>query len=145
MSARFGDTLRLHYTLALPDGTVIDSTRDDKPESLTLGSGELSGGLEQCLIGLPAGEPRAFDLEPWQAYGSHDPDLVQTLPRTDLPEDFPLEARVLVEFAMPSGATLPGLILEVTDDAVRVDFNHPLAGCRLRFEAEIVEILPSPP
>jgi FKBP-type peptidyl-prolyl cis-trans isomerase SlpA len=141
MSARHGDTLRLRYSLSLPDGTLADSTFDTEPETLTLGAGVLSSGLEQCLLGMPAGERRAFELEPWQAFGEPDPDMIQRIPRADLPEDFPLEPDTLVEFALPSGVTLPGLILEIGADAVRVDFNHPLAGCRIRFEAEIVEIL----
>ncbi len=147
MSARTvapGDTLQLRYALRPRGGDDIVSNFDDaEPETVTLGDGTLAPMLEQWLFDLPAGERHVFLLDPWQAFGESQPELVQTLPKTDLPAGMEFVVDQLVEFAMPNGQTVAGHILEVGDDAVKVDFNHPLADLSVEFEVEIVRILPS--
>jgi len=141
-----GDTLLLRYALRPRGGEedIITNFDDPEPEQITLGDGTLAPTLEQWLIDLVPGERHVFLLEPWQAFGDSQPDLIHTLPKTDLPTDIKLEADQLVEFAMPSGQTLAGHILEIGDDAVKVDFNHPLADLAIEFEVEIIRILPPP-
>jgi len=145
MSARtvaMGDTLALRYALRPRGGDDIVSNFDDaEPETLTLGDGTLAPTLEQWLIDLAPGERHVFLLDPWQAFGASQPDLVQTLPGTDLPADMEFAVDQLVEFTMPNGQTLAGRILEIGGDAVKVDFNHPLADLSIEFEVEIVRIL----
>jgi len=137
-----GDTFTLHYALRPRGGDDVISNFDDAaPETLTLGDGTLAPTLEQWLLDLVPGERHVFLLEPWQAFGDSRPDLIQTLPKSDVPADITLEVDQLVEFAMPNGETLAGHILEVADDAVKVDFNHPLADLSIEFEVEIVDIL----
>ena len=137
-----GDTLELRYALRPRGGDDIISNFDDAtPDTLTLGDGTLAPTLEQWLLNLPPGERHVFLLDPWQAFGESRADLIQTLPRTDLPADMAFEIDQLVEFAMPSGQTLAGHILEIGDDALKVDFNHPLADLSIEFEVEIVRIL----
>lgn len=145
MSARAvaaGDTLELRYALRPCGGDDIISNFDDaEPDTLTLGDGTLAPMLEQWLIDLVPGERHVFLLDPWQAFGTSQPELIQTLPRSDLPADLEFELDQLVEFAMPSGQTVAGRILEIRDNAVKVDFNHPLAGVAIEFEVEIDRIL----
>ena len=137
-----GDTLELRYALRPRGGEDLVSNFDDPaPETLTLGEGTLSSALEAWLIDLPPGERHVFLLDPWQAFGQSDPDLIQTLAKTDLPADMEFALDHLVEFAMPSGQTLAGRILEIGDDAIKVDFNHPLADLSIEFEVEVVRIL----
>jgi FKBP-type peptidyl-prolyl cis-trans isomerase SlpA len=137
-----GDTLLLRYALRPRGGDDLISNFDDaEPEQVTLGEGTLASELEQWLIDLVPGERHVFLLEPWQAFGDSQPDLIHTLPRTDLPADMAFEIDQLVEFAMPNGQTLAGHILEIGEDAVKVDFNHPLADLSIEFEVEIVRIL----
>ena len=137
-----GDTLQLRYALRPRGGEDIISNFDDaEPETLTLGDGTLAPMLEQWLIDLPPGERHVFLLDPWQAFGECQPELVQTLPKTDLPTDMAFEVDQLVEFAMPNGETVAGRILEIGDASVKVDFNHPFAGMAIEFEVEIVRIL----
>jgi len=139
-----GDTFRLRYALRPRGGDDVISNFDDaQPETLTLGDGTLAPTLEQWLLDLLPGERYVFLLEPWQAFGESQSDLIQSLPKTDVPADIALEVDQLVEFAMPNGQTLAGHILEITDAAVKVDFNHPLADLSIEFEVEIVDI-PSP-
>jgi FKBP-type peptidyl-prolyl cis-trans isomerase SlpA len=137
-----GDTVQLRYALRPRGGEDVISNFDDaESETVTLGDGTLSPMLEQWLIDLPPGERHVFLLEPWQAFGISQPDLIQTLPKSDIPVDMQLEIDQLVEFAMPNGQTLAGHILEISDEAVKVDFNHPLADLSIEFEVEIVRIL----
>ncbi len=137
-----GDTLELRYALRPRSGDDVVSNFDDaEPETVTLGSGLLAPMLEQWLLDLPAGERHVFLLDPEQAFGFSQPDLIQTLPKSDLPTGLNLEVDQLVEFAMPNGETLAGHILEIGDDSVKVDFNHPLADLAIEFEVEIVRIL----
>ena len=140
-----GDTLELRYALRPRGGDDVVSNFDDaEPDTVTLGDGTLAPALEQWLVGLVAGERHIFLLDPWQAFGESQPDLVQTLPKADLPDDVELAVDQLVEFAMPNGETVAGHVLEIGDDAVKVDFNHPLADLAIEFEVEIVRILPTP-
>jgi FKBP-type peptidyl-prolyl cis-trans isomerase 2 len=89
-----GDTLSLRYAIRLRDGTEIISNFDEaEPDTLTLGDGTLAPTLEQWLIGLHPGERHVFLLDPWQAFGSSQPELVQTLPKSDLPEGHELRGR----------------------------------------------------
>ncbi|WP_310446610.1 FKBP-type peptidyl-prolyl cis-trans isomerase [Thiobacillus sp.] len=137
-----GDTFLLRYALRPRGGDDVISNFDDaQPETITFGDGTLAPTLEQWLLDLVPGERYVFLLEPWQAFGESQSDLIQTLPKNDVPADIALEVDQLVEFAMPNGQTLAGHILEISDDAVKVDFNHPLADLSIEFEVEIVDIL----
>lgn len=138
----YGDTLSLRYAIRLRNGTEIISNFDEaEPDTLTLGDGTLAQTLEQWLIGLKPGERHVFLLDPWQAFGAHNDELIQTLASSDIPQDIKLEPDTLVEFTLPNGQTLPGRIIELNPVGVKVDFNHPLAGCPIEFEVEIERIL----
>ena len=137
-----GDTLELRYALRPRGGEDIVSNFDDaEPDTMTLGDGTLAPMLEQWLIDLAPGERHVFLLDPWQAFGASQPDLIQTMSKSDLPAEPNFEVDQLVEFAMPSGQTVAGRILEIADDSVKVDFNHPLADLAIEFEVEIIRIL----
>lgn len=131
----------LHYRLATGDDVALVSTFDNSPATLHLGNGELAPSLEACLEGLPVGERHVFLLEPEQAFGPHNPDLVQRLARKELPDSDKLGVMSMVEFSSPDGASFTGLVRELDDDSALVDFNHPLAGKDVRFEVEIVGII----
>lgn len=139
-----GDTLTLHFALRIKGGGEVDSSFDDAPVTLSLGDGTLAPSLEQWLIGIASGERHVFLLEPWQAYGEPNPELVQTLPLSDFPPAVQPLPDTVVEFSLPNGTALAGRILTVTDTHVNVDFNHLLAGLPIEFEVEIVEIFHQP-
>ena len=131
----------LHYRLATSDDIELVSTFDHAPATLQLGSGELAPPLEACLDGLPVGERHVFLLEPEQAFGPHNPQLMQRIARSELPGGADIGELSLVEFAAPDGAKFSGLVRELDADSALIDFNHPLAGKSIRFEVEIVGIL----
>jgi FKBP-type peptidyl-prolyl cis-trans isomerase SlpA len=137
-----GDTLQLRYALRPRGGDDVVSNFDDpEAETVTLGDGTLAPMLEQWLFDLVPGDRHVFLLDPWQAFGESQAELIQTLPRSDLPADVEFTIDQLVEFVMPNGETVAGRILEIGDKAVKVDFNHPLADLSVEFEVEIVSIL----
>jgi FKBP-type peptidyl-prolyl cis-trans isomerase SlpA len=131
----------LHYRLAMGDDTDLVSTFGATPATLQLGSGELAPMLERCVEGLPTGERHVFLLDPEQAFGAHNPDLVRRISRSELPADNPVELNGLVEFAAPGGGRFAGLVRGIDGDSALIDFNHPLAGKSVRFEVEVVGIL----
>lgn len=131
----------LHYRLATGDDIELVSTFGASPATLQLGSGELAPPLEACLVGLPVGERHVFLLEPEQAFGTHNPQLVQRMPRAELPAGGTIELHSLVEFGTPEGARFSGLLRELDADTAVIDFNHPLAGKSVRFEVEIVGVV----
>lgn len=132
----------LHYRVATADDTEIVATFGATPATLQLGSGELAPTLEACLDGLPVGERHVFLLEPAQAFGPHNPDLLKRLPKGELPKGGEgIEVLTLVEFEAPNGAKFAGLVREMDEGSALVDFNHPLAGKSIRFEVEVIGIL----
>lgn len=133
--------LTLHYRLALADDTELVSTFGGKPATLQLGSGELAPVLEKCIIDLPVGERTVFLLEPEQAFGPHNPQLMQRFARSELPDAGELHEMALIEFKAPNGATYTGLVRELTAEDALIDFNHPLAGKAIRFEVDVIGIL----
>ncbi len=140
-NVRADSLITLHYRVATRDDVELVSTFGSTPAVLQLGSGELAPTLEQCLVGVAVGERHVFLLEPEQAFGGHNPQLVQRVGRADLPPNSTPELHGLIEFASPAGAKFTGIVRELADDAVLVDFNHPLAGKHVRFEVEIIGIL----
>jgi FKBP-type peptidyl-prolyl cis-trans isomerase SlpA len=136
---RPGDRVTLHYRLSSYGQEIVD-TFPDAPETFRIGAGDLDPRLEAALAGLNEGERRTLELHPWQAFGDRDEALVQTLPRSDFPPGVEPLPEHQVDFELPSGQVLTGMVLSVAADAVRVDFNHPLAGLPIEFDVHILAI-----
>ena len=132
--------LTLHYRLQLEDGTEVLSTFGGNPATLALGRGELAAGLEKCLECTEPGGSYVFELEPEQAFGERREELLQSLPRASFAGDIALEEGAVIEFSAPDGTRHAGQVREVNAHDVLVDFNHPLAGRRVRFEVEVLAI-----
>lgn len=140
-SVRADSYLTLHYRISTLDDEEFLSTFEMSPATLQMGGGQLAETLENCLLGLTAGERFVFQLEPGEAFGEHNPRLVERIARSALPADMELKENSVVEFGAPSGATFAGFLRELSDDNALFDFNHPLAGQPIRFEVEIIGIL----
>jgi FKBP-type peptidyl-prolyl cis-trans isomerase SlpA len=137
--------LTLHYRLATVDGTDIVTTFGANPATLMLGQGQLSPALEACLIGLPEGTHKTFELAPAQGFGERSPDLVQAVSRATLDDNSVPGADYkigdLVDFAAPGGGRFAGVLRELGDTSAIFDFNHPLAGQALQFEVKLISVL----
>jgi len=141
-----GSFLTLHYRLSGPAGDIIN-TFNDKPATLSLGTGELSPAVEQFLIGMEEGSRSTFELSAGAAFGERNPDMQQWLARKVLTQmGDPLETYNVgdvVQFPTPDGrGQFAGVVLQVRDDgAVMFDFNHPLAGQPVTFEVQLIGVL----
>jgi len=134
----------VHFTLKLEDGSTAESTRaNGKPALFRLGGGSLSAALEEALLGLKAGEAKQFTLAPEEAFGGVSPDLIQYFSRRDFIDAGEPEVGAIMLFGGMGGSEMPGVIREVSGDSITVDFNHPLAGHRIQFDVEVLEIDPA--
>jgi FKBP-type peptidyl-prolyl cis-trans isomerase SlpA len=136
-----GAEVTMYFTLSLQDGTVADAT-EDEPLRFTMGDGTLIEGLELALYGLKVGEKQRVNIDPVHAFGFPDKSNIHSMPRAEFSPELPLESGTIIGFSTPSGEEVPGTIVEVGEDEVVVDFNHPLAGHEITFEVEIVDIKP---
>jgi len=137
---RHGATVVMHYTILLEDGMVADTTEGEEPFRFTVGDGSLIQGLELALFGLKAGDHQRLRISPENGFGAHDPNGIHEMPRAAFPPGMELEEGQIIGFDTPAGEELPGAILEVDEDTVKVDFNHPLAGHEITFEVEILSV-----
>ncbi len=141
-----GSFLTLHYRLGGPAGDIIN-TFDGKPATLSLGTGELSPAVEQCLIDLEEGVRKTFELPAGAAFGERNPDMQQWLARKVLTQmgdpNETYHVGDVVQFPTPDGqGQFAGVVLQLRDDdAVLFDFNHPLAGQPVTFEVHVIGVL----
>ncbi|EDM71481.1 peptidyl-prolyl cis-trans isomerase, FKBP-type [Roseobacter sp. AzwK-3b] len=135
-----GDTVRIHYTGTLTDGATFDSSEGRDPLEFTVGSGQIIPGLDQALPGMAVGDKKTVEVPADQAYGHPDPNARQAVPRADIPADIPLDLGTQLQVQTPQGQVMPVTVIEVTEDQVTLDANHPLAGKDLTFAIELVEI-----
>jgi FKBP-type peptidyl-prolyl cis-trans isomerase SlpA len=138
-----GSTVTLHLSLMLEDGTVAESTFDDEPLTFVMGDGTLVHGLELALYGLRSGDTQRLALYPEQAFGPHDPERIHLLPRGGFPADMELTPGNIIAFDTPEGEEIAGTVLSLDDRTVEIDLNHPLAGRRIVFDVEIIDVVPA--
>lgn len=135
-----GSEVLMHFSVSLEDGTVADSSYEDEPMRFTMGDGTIIEGLELALYGLKAGDHQNLRIGPETAFGQRDSEAVQEMPKSDFPADMDLEPGLIIGFTTPTGEEVPGAVLEIEDDMVKVDFNHPLAGHEITFDVQILEV-----
>ncbi len=135
-----GSQITMHFSLALPDGTEAASTFGDEPTTFVMGEGAISEGLELCLYGLVAGDKQTLTLEPEQAFGPRDESKIHPMPRSNFEPNMELEEGLVIGFTTPDGHELAGIVLEIQEQEVVIDFNHPLAGSEVVFKVEIVTV-----
>lgn len=138
---RPGSTVTMHYSLALEDGTLVDSTFDsDEPLTFIMGDGTLIEGLEFAIIDLKKGDQQSIQIPPESGFGFRDEDAVQSMPRNQFSDELELKPGLVIEFETPSGLQVPGTVLDVKDDTVVVDFSHPLANRTVIFNVQILDV-----
>jgi FKBP-type peptidyl-prolyl cis-trans isomerase SlpA len=141
-----GSFLTLHYRLARADGADLVNTFGDKPATLSLGTGALAPAIEALLIGMNEGTRARFDISGDEAFGERNPQLVQRVSRALLARQgvggVGRAVGDIVQLPAPEGrGVLAGVVTEVGDDSLVLDFNHPLAGAPLTFEVHVIGVL----
>lgn len=139
-AAKSGDTVKVHYTGKLEDGTVFDSSVNDEPLEFTIGEGDLIPGFEEAVIGMAPGDSKVEKIPAEQAYGPHLDEMVMEVEREFMPPNFEPEVGQQLQVRQSDGEVIPVVITDVTDSAVTLDANHPLAGMDLVFEIQLLEI-----
>jgi len=138
--AKHGDTVKVHYTGKLDDGTVFDSSIDRDPLEFIIGSGSIIPGFEQAVIGMALGESKTEVIPTDNAYGPYQEAMVLTIDRQQMPLEVEPEVGQQLQLQHPTGGVIPVIITEIDQGTVTLDANHPLAGEDLTFDIQLVEI-----
>ena len=133
-------TVSLHFNLTLADGSPVDGTSDGEPMIFKMGDGAMIEVFENVILGLSVGEKQQVSMDPREAIGFPDDENKHWMDRAEFKMDVELQKGLIIEFSTPEGENIPGALLEITEDKVLVDFNHPLAGHEIIFSVEIVDI-----
>ena len=139
--AKSGDTVRIHYTGTLEDGTQFDSSSGRDPLEFALGGGQVIPGFDSAVDGMTVGDSKTVTIQPEDAYGQRHEQLVQQVPKSALPEDMTPEVGMALQSQSPDGQTMNLVVVGVQEDSITLDANHPLSGQALTFEIELVEII----
>lgn len=135
-----GDTVRIHYTGTLTDGSAFDSSEGRDPLEFVVGAGHIIKGLDTALPGMQAGDKKTVEIACADAYGPINPALHQGVPRDAIPDDIALEVGMQLQMQTPQGQPMPVTVTALEGDQVMLDANHPLAGRDLVFEFEVVSV-----
>ena len=138
--AKNGDTVKVHYIGTFDDGEQFDSSVGDEPLEFKMGEGNMIPGFEKGVEGMAVGEKKTIRIPADEAYGEHNPQLIQEVQRSEIPDEIELAVGVELQAQGPDGDTYVLAVTEVNEDTIIVDGNHPMVGKDLNFELEMVEI-----
>ncbi|HEX8273097.1 MAG TPA: peptidylprolyl isomerase [Longimicrobiaceae bacterium] len=138
--AKSGDTVRVHYTGRLDDGSVFDSSEGREPLEFVLGAQQVIPGFEEAVDGLSPGEARTVDIPADRAYGPRREEMVLTVGRDQFPDEIRPEVGQQLQMSQ-DGQVAIVTIIGVSEREVTLDANHPLAGKDLTFDVQLVEIV----
>ena len=141
MPIKSGDKATVEYTGSLEDGTIFDSSeRQGKPLEVEVGAGQVITGFEQAIIGMKKGEEKEVTLQPDEAYGGHNPQLVKSVPRSQIPRGPEPKVGMLIGIGLKTGQQIPATVTEIFREKITLDLNHPLAGKVLLFRIKVLSI-----
>ncbi len=141
MSVEKGNTIRVHYTGKLTDGTQFDSSEGRDPLEFIVGGGMVVKGFDAAVLGMEVGETKTVTLSPEEAYGPRSEDFVAEIPRDQFPADFNAEVGEKLLIQLGDGMQVPITITKIDEKNVTIDGNHELAGKDLVFTITIAEIV----
>jgi peptidylprolyl isomerase len=136
-----GDTVKVHYTGKLDDGTVFDTSREREPLQFTIGKGKIIKGFEQAIIGMKPGESKTINVPMDKAYGPHREELIVVIEKKQFPAHVVAKVGQQLRIRQPGGQTILVMVTDVSELNVTLDANHPLAGKDLNFDIELIEII----
>tara|TARA_R110000868_G_scaffold17851_8_gene77970 strand:+ start:3659 stop:4099 length:441 start_codon:yes stop_codon:yes gene_type:complete len=139
--ANNSDTVRITYTGKLNDGTVFDSSEGRDPLEFKIGENTIIPTLEESVVGMAVGDKATVEVAAENAYGPHQPEAVQTVERSMIPDEVDLAIGAQLQATAPDGQVLVLTVAQIEDTTVTLDGNHPLAGQDLTFDIELVEIV----
>ncbi len=138
--AQPGQTVHVHYIGTFDDGTKFDSSYDrGNPLQVEAGVGKVIPGFDKALLSMEVGEVREIQVLPAEAYGERNPEAVETVPLTAFPPEMQLTEGQQVQGQGPMGPVL-ATVMQLTEESVTLDMNHPLAGQNLNFKIEVMSV-----
>lgn len=140
MTIAAGNQVSVHYTGTFDDGEVFDSSQNREPLAFEVGAGQMIQGFDQAVLGMKQGESKKISLAPEEAYGPRNEELIIDIPNTNFPDDLKLEVGMMLQMTNQSGQPVPATVVEINEESVKMDVNHPMAGKTLNFDIEIVEV-----
>lgn len=135
-----GDTVKVHYTGKLEDGTVFDTSKKREPLEFQIGSGNLIKGFETGVVGMETGSSKTLTILPEEGYGEHRKDLIAVVEKKDVPGNIELKAGLPLQIKQPNGNFVNVMVVDMDETTVTLDANHPLAGKTLVFDIDLIEI-----
>lgn len=138
--AKANDTVKVHYTGKLTSGEVFDSSENRDPLQFTVGAGQMIKGFDAAVDGMELNEKKTVTIPADEAYGQHNPQLIQEVSRTQLPEGMDPQIGQTLMAQGQGGQPIELVVTDATADSITVDANHRLAGQDLVFDIELVEI-----
>lgn len=138
--AKKGDTVKVHYTGKLQDGTVFDSSIDREPLTFTLGEGNMIRGFENAVMGMQIGDSKTTVIVSDEAYGQRNEEMVVEVPVSNVPANINPQVGQQLAIQQPDGRSIPVTVTGVDEEKVTLDANHPLAGKDLVFDIQLVDI-----
>jgi len=141
VQAKSGDTVRIHYSGFLMDGTIFDSSLEGEPFEFTLGDGSVIPGFDDGLLGMAEGDEKTLAIPPERAYGPRDEDLVAEIERAQIPPEIEPQVGAILQITSDEGDASNVIITKVTDTSITLDGNHPLAGQELIFEVKLLQVV----
>ena len=135
-----GDTVKVHYTGKLLDGSVFDSSEGRDPLEFTVGAGQMIAGVDKGVVGMALDEQKEITIPPEEAYGIYDPAKIIEVPNDQFPEDLTLEVSMQISASQPDGSAIQFTVKEIGEQNVTLDGNHFLAGKDLIFSVTLVSI-----
>ena len=140
MPIKEGYFVKIEYTGTLEDGTVFDSTEEQgEPLEFQIGANQVIEGFEKAIVDMDLDEEKEITLKPDEGYGDRQDDMVRDIPKDNMPSE-ELEEGMTLMATLPTGMQVPVTVVKITDDHVKIDLNHPLAGKTLKFKLKVVEI-----
>lgn len=143
--AKKGDTVKIHYHGRLTDGSTFDSSAGREPLEFELGSGMVIPGFDVGVTGMVIGEKKTINIPAAEAYGEKNEEMILEFPKAQFPADMTPEVGMQLNMSNAQGQSFPVVIVEVKEEVVMLDANHPLAGKELIFDLELVEIAAASP
>ena len=139
-TAKPGDTVAVHYTGKLADGSIFDTSQGRDPLEFTLGERRVIPGFDEAVSGMRPGEKKTAEITADDAYGPHMPELIVEFPRDQIPPGVAGQVGEEVQVQTTAGDAIRALVVDVSEGAVTIDANHPLAGKDLTFDIELVDV-----
>src|SRR3989338_1510316 len=136
-----GDTVKVEYTGTFDNGTVFDTSEGREPLEFIAGTGQMIPGFDNAVIGMKIGQEKEIKLQPSEAYGDYNPQLVQEIPKEQVPIKEELKQGMVLAVTLPNGRQVPATITKVANETAAIDLNHPLAGKVLNFKLNVADIV----